>query len=337
MPPLQPRHRYKLPNSWLELLQYFQADGKQILHLAKLPENLFERPGAELNTVEYLRLWRALDSYFADPLMPIKLCKATFTEIFEVAIFAGLCCENGAQGLSQMARFKPLVAPITFHLEEEQETATITQLNLFEGPLEVPPSLALLDLIFPMEMLRLATGKMSKPIKVELQTLSKDIAAFEDYFGCEIVQGDVNRVTLNRNDLYVPFKTADQKMWKRFEQSLDDKLRKLDQNTPYTSRVRSKLLELLPAGHCTIESVAEELNIGTRSLQRRLKAEKSSFREILNETRSELALHYIKNNKLKNYEISFLLGFEDQNSFFRAFQNWLGTTPDSFRATFAKI
>ena len=335
--PLQPRHRYRLPHSWMELLDYFGADGQQILNRANLPENLFEQSGVELNAVEYLRLWRAFDSFFDDPLMPIKLCKATFAEVFEVAIFAALCCENGVHGLTQMSRFKPLVSPVTFQLQEYESTASVTQKKLFEGQLEVPHSLVVLDLIFPLEMLRLATGQAILPLKVELKETTKDTAHFHEYFGCEIVKGEENRITLKKEDIYIPFKTANQSMWQRFEQSLDHKLKLLDQNSPYTSRVRTRLLEMLPAGNCTIESVAQQLNIGTRSLQRRLRAENSSFREILNDTRSELALHYIKNNKLKNYEISFLLGFEDQNSFFRAFQNWLGTTPDSFRATFAKI
>ena len=333
----QPRNRYQLPHYWRELVDYYDVDKQKILSLANMPENLFEKSTVGISALEFVRLWNAFYDFLNDPLLPIKVCKAIFTEVFEVSIFAGLCCENGKQGLTQLARFKPLISPITFELTENGDSATVSPINVFEGSLDLPDSLILLDLVFPVEMLRLATESMIVPLKVELKELNRTTPFFHKYFGCDIVEGERNGVTFKRDDIYIPFKTSNQIMWQRFEQSLDHRLKQLDQFSPYTSRVKNKLLETLPAGNCTVESVAEQLHIGTRSLQRRLRAEHSSFRKILKDTRSELAIHYMKNSNLKDYEISFLLGFEDQNSFFRAFQQWLGTTPDSFRDTFARI
>ena len=78
--------------------------------------------------------------------------------------------------------------------------------------------------------------------------------------------------------------------------------------------------------------MAGELGIGTRTLQRRLSQEGKSFQDVLDSTRERLARHYLTKTDISAAEISFLLGFEDPNSLFRAFQRWTGTTPQAIRA-----
>lgn len=68
-----------------------------------------------------------------------------------------------------------------------------------------------------------------------------------------------------------------------------------------------------------------------RTLQRRLEDEGHSFRSLVNGTRENLARHYLNNTSMSGGEIAFLLGFEDPNSFYRAFHEWTGQTPDSAR------
>ncbi len=91
------------------------------------------------------------------------------------------------------------------------------------------------------------------------------------------------------------------------------------------------LLELLPSGEATIEAVAGRLALSKRTLQRRLTDERESFRTVLNRTREGLARHYLAKTDISGGEIAFLLGFEDPNSFFRAFHEWTGQTAESVR------
>ena len=105
----------------------------------------------------------------------------------------------------------------------------------------------------------------------------------------------------------------------------------VSQRLALRDRVHSCLLELLPTGESSIENIAKKLGVSKRTLQRRLKGESTSFKDVLNQTRKKLARYYLKNSNISGGEISFLLGFDDPNSFFRAFQTWTGTTPESFR------
>jgi AraC-like DNA-binding protein len=88
---------------------------------------------------------------------------------------------------------------------------------------------------------------------------------------------------------------------------------------------------LLPSGRTQIDDVASELAVSRRSLQRRLSEEGTSWLDVLNAARMRLAQHYLTNTNLGTAEVSFLLGFEDPNSFFRAFRRWTDTTPEAWR------
>ncbi|MEM9654001.1 MAG: helix-turn-helix domain-containing protein, partial [Actinomycetota bacterium] len=70
----------------------------------------------------------------------------------------------------------------------------------------------------------------------------------------------------------------------------------------------------------------------TRTLQRRLSEEGTSFQSVLNATRESLARHYLVNGGLAAGEIAFLLGYEEPSSFYRAFHSWTGQTPERVRA-----
>ncbi len=101
---------------------------------------------------------------------------------------------------------------------------------------------------------------------------------------------------------------------------------------PAIDRVRAVLLESLPAGDGTMGAVAGQLAMSTRTLHRRLQGEGTTFQRVLDTTREALARHYLANPDLSAAEISFLLGYADASSFYRAFHDWTGSTPERVRA-----
>lgn len=140
-------------------------------------------------------------------------------------------------------------------------------------------------------------------------------------------------ITFSSTDSLRPFLTASDGMWKIFEPELRRRLSELDEKASITERVRALLLELLPGNSAGVDVVAGRLAMSRRTLQRRLEEEGESFRSLLNGTREKLARHYLKSTSMPAGEIAFLLGFDDPNSFYRAFHEWTGQTPDSVRNT----
>jgi AraC-like DNA-binding protein len=92
--------------------------------------------------------------------------------------------------------------------------------------------------------------------------------------------------------------------------------------------VKRVLHETLRSDEGHIDVVAKRLGLTSRSLQRRLKDEQTTFNAIREDVRRELAQRYLADG-LAIAEISFLLGFSEPSAFFRAFKRWTGTTPRS--------
>jgi AraC-like DNA-binding protein len=95
--------------------------------------------------------------------------------------------------------------------------------------------------------------------------------------------------------------------------------------------VKDALKRSLAGKRPTLQDVAQELGLSTRTLQRRLIESQVTFQQLMENARRELAHHYLKHSAVELNEVAYLLGYEDANSFFRAFQMWEGTSPGDWR------
>jgi AraC-like DNA-binding protein len=93
------------------------------------------------------------------------------------------------------------------------------------------------------------------------------------------------------------------------------------------------IVELLPLGDCSLESVAKRLCCHPRTLQNRLAARNLEFREMLARQRFRLAQAYLTTTSTQLVEVAARLGYADQASFTRAFTGWCGQSPRRFRMT----
>jgi len=103
------------------------------------------------------------------------------------------------------------------------------------------------------------------------------------------------------------------------------------EETSFTAAVRSRLAEDLASGTVTASRVAAELGLGVRTLDRRLNAEGTSFRAVLDDVRREAAERYLKDRRVSLGEAAFLLGYSEASALHRSFRRWTGQTPHEFR------
>ena len=180
----------------------------------------------------------------------------------------------------------------------------------------------------------MTTRSQVRPVRVTFPNPPEDAAAdaYQEYFGVRVLKGAGYTVAFSALDAERPFLTANDQMWEFFEPELRRRLSELEAGTTVAERVQASLLELLPAGNGSMEGVAADLAMSIRTLQRRLKEEETTFQAILDSTRESLARHYLAESELSAGEISFLLGYDDPRSFYRAFRAWTGQTPQLVRA-----
>ena len=114
-------------------------------------------------------------------------------------------------------------------------------------------------------------------------------------------------------------------MWDYFKPELTKRLSELSVDDSTSARVRSILTELLPNGEFTVDDVAKKLGYSKQTLhdnQRKLSSENTTFQKQLNSTREVLALNYLQNTDMTTSDIAYLLGYQEFNSFLRAFSIW---------------
>ena len=79
-----------------------------------------------------------------------------------------------------------------------------------------------------------------------------------------------------------------------------------------------------------VESIAAELVVSARSLQNKLSREGTTFQQLLDYSRKEMAMQYLKNPEMTLCDIAFMLGFSEQSAFNHAFKRWTGKTPKQY-------
>ncbi|WP_373847469.1 AraC family transcriptional regulator [Delftia acidovorans] len=141
---------------------------------------------------------------------------------------------------------------------------------------------------------------------------------------------DANRFLLSEADLLAPIPTHNPELLALHEKLVETELDHLGQ-AGVGARVRHEIARLLPQGEPRREDVASLLGLTDRTLQRRLQAEDTSYQQLLDETRRELALQYLGEPRPSLAEVADLLGFVDQSNLFRACRRWFGMPPGQYR------
>ena len=102
------------------------------------------------------------------------------------------------------------------------------------------------------------------------------------------------------------------------------------ENSGTAGKVRQKLLGELGLG-ATLTDMASELALSTRSLRRKLEQEGTSYRDLVEEERRQLALQLLDSTTMKIEELAAHLGYTDAGGFVRAFRRWEGCSPSAYR------
>ncbi len=159
-----------------------------------------------------------------------------------------------------------------------------------------------------------------------------DLAEYEAVFGCPLrFDQPCNALLVPLEYLDVALRQADANLLRTLEEHALTLIAGLDDDEPLPRRVKTALRLLLKDGLPRKERVAEKFNMTVRTLQRHLQQADTSYQQILDELRRELAEHYLLRSDLAIQDIACYLGFTESRSFHRSFKSWTGQTPGEFR------
>ena len=321
----------RISRTWAQRFAEQKIAVPMLLRRAGLPPGLFQQEKVSVTTAELFALWRAVGEMASDPATGLRLGAETRFERSHPAAIAVMCSRTFADALDRLGRYKKLTCPEEIRVHKKAEEAAV-EFFYVEATEPQPDLLVDMVLSWILAVGQRGTDGHVAPLRLELTRPAKHHELLEGHFGCRVrFKAGRNALVFRTSDLDRTFVTHNEELLTVIGTQLDSELEARNGSQNVGEQVKDALRRSLAGKRPTLQDVAQALGLGARTLQRRLGDGGISFQQLVEDTRRELARHYLKQTKVELNEAAFLLGFEDANSFFRAFQVWEGTSPGEWR------
>ena len=325
------RDQFRLPSFVEQDLTERKLSVVPLLRQAGLPDDFFRQEDTYATTAEFFALWRAIGQLSRDPAIGLKIASDERMERSLPTAMAALCSSSFHDALQRMARYKKLTCPEEIRVHLGRDEAAVESVFLQSDEAQ-PDGLVDLTMSCILSVARRGTAGKVAPVRLELTRAAQHRKLFETHFKCPVTfQAKRNALVFRRTDLNLPFVSHNVELLRAITAQLDSELNASDTDPDLRNKVKHGLRRALAGRSPSLQLVARELGTSVRTLQRRMTADGFNFKQIVEETRREMALHHLKERSVGLNEIAFLLGYENANSCFRAFRRWQGISPGEWR------
>jgi AraC-like DNA-binding protein len=326
-------NRFRVSKTLVNKVEEMGIPTDVLLDRCGLPSGALHQEKIFVTTDEFFALYRTIAELGGAPDFGLKLGTEERMERYDPIAIAALYTRSFRDALERIARYKQLTCPEKIALEERDDECVVR----FEWLLadETEPEL-LVDTCFAwmLTIARRGTAQPLNPKRIEFQRPAVNREIYEAHFRCPVKFDSAhNALIFHKADIDRPFVTHNADLLAMISPQLEAELKQQLAEKSISEQVKGILKRLLAGKRPELQDVARELRLSTRTLQRRLTEEKASFQQIVEKARREMARHYLLHSSLELNETAYLLGYEDPNSFFRAFHNWEGTSPGVWRAS----
>ncbi|NJR70714.1 MAG: AraC family transcriptional regulator [Synechococcales cyanobacterium CRU_2_2] len=324
----------------------------ELLDAIHVSPAFLDSPDQRVALDKLLLLWQAIARRTQDPGIGLRMAEVTQFETFNVTGYAMSHSPTLGKALDRLVRYSRLFyGGIEFQL-----SSTDAEVSLIYRPVSVDIELSPIGVSWTLANLVLwgnrSLGQPWTLTRVEFQypppgdmtanrprAMSDDLAAdlpiYERIFGKRPTFAVAcNRLVFAADWLEAPLTQADAGLCDLLDRYAEKLLQQVPVSGSIVDQLRHLLTTELRAREPKLEAIAHQLNYSPRTLQRKLQQEGTSFQQILDEIRRQLAVQYLQNPRLTSSEIAFLLGFSENTAFSRAFRRWEGMTPGEYRLLF---
>jgi AraC-like DNA-binding protein len=321
----------------VERLRALGLDVGTALSSAGADPAVLDDPAGRLPHALALAVWREAVRRSGDDAFGIHAAEQVRPGAFDVLDYATRSSATLGEGLERLVRYHRILHDAAVvQLRVEGNTARLTHaLPAATGGL--PRHTAEFIVVAWLVVARQATGLSIAPVEVSFQHAPPaDLTEHRRLFRAPIrFDGPLNGIVLRRAVLDTPLVKADPGLCAVLDRHVRELIEKVPRATAFDDRVRQLVASGLSSGGASAATVARQLHMSRRTLQRQLGADGTSFRELSDTLRRELAMRYLCEREVAIAEVAFLLGFSETSAFHRAFRRWSGTTPSAYRKTSA--
>lgn len=298
------------------------------------PARLAE-PGGRLSIPRYMRLGHAAIQLSGDPALGLRMGQHSRIQQIGLAGVTAALAPNLRAASRALIDFEPLYAQNYRGRSSLAEDTTGAWLRFYSISPYNAYNRFVVDSVLAgwISYLERIAGQRVRAQKVEIEYPAPDCAArYEEFFGCPVeFSAGTNQLRLDQASLALGNREHCPSTWRQLQQICEKELEQLTRTRSLRERVTQLLGPLLNGREPDLEEVAARLKLPTWTLRRKLAEEGTQFRAILNDTRRDLAMIYIRDTDLAFGEIAYLLGFASAEAFQRAFKRWSGQPPGEYR------
>jgi AraC-like DNA-binding protein len=323
-------------SSWARMiwdgLNIHGVDADSLFKEVGLEPRLLSDSDARYPTKKMFKLWSLAVDRTGDPCFGLTVGTQWHPTTWHALGYAWFASATLEEAFKRLTRYSAMITTAgEFLLEERSADFKFAVLPHFH---EAHLPAAVMDALMTnlITMCRVSYGDDFNPLRVSFSHSGDGCRRRRrEFFTSPIEYGaEENRVLFDKERLRKSLVTANAELAHSSDRVIAEYLARIGIGTT-TSTVQAILVDLLPSGEVTEESLAASLNVSQSTLRRRLKKEGTTYRAVLQEVRCTLAGKMLEDGSKTLNEISFLLGFAELSAFSRAFKRWTGAAPSEYR------
>jgi len=315
-----------------ELAQRKGLDPSALLSSAGLPDSILEQPDGLIRYANFLRLLQLSAEQSGDSAFGLKLGLQQGLSVFGPLLYlirnaptVGSALQELQQNFHlhmgaaavELERYGDLVQ-LSYHIFDSSRQGIVQGVELAIGV-----GVQLLTAICGQHW-QLQAALFEHSPHAELTTYRRLLGVSPQF------NSNANALVFHSRLLDLPLSEADQELQVLIRHHLATLDRLTDPELP--DYVSALLRNMLDRGRVTVDDVAVYMAMSRRTLQRRLAACGTTFQEVLDRTRKNMALRYLRDSSLQMTQLADLLGYGDLSAFSRAFSRWFGMAPTQWQA-----
>ena len=271
-----------------------------------------------------------------DPAFGLQAARCWHPSNLGVLGHAWLSSSTLRTGLKRLSRYSRLVGERALtEIEESGQGVKVRFWAKRGNPAVVAVAAVFVDVAMALllDMCRMNAGAALRPMAASLRRgRPENVDAYARFFGCPVRFGaEENAFVLSAQDTDRSLPSSNKQLAAVFDRMLTEELARLDKSN-VIARCRAAVLEDLPSGEASAEETAKQLHMSPRTLQRKLAEAQTTYVQLVDDTRKDLALRYLEDPRRSITDITFSLGFSQPSAFTRAFRRWTGLAPSEYRA-----
>ncbi|MCX7173062.1 MAG: AraC family transcriptional regulator [Proteobacteria bacterium] len=321
----------------MEVLQSSELDSRALFAEAGLNFAELDNSDARFEPEKVSLVWELAAARSGNPAIGLALSGVTSPASFDAVAYVMMSCSNLLAGLESLIRYIGIVsdaADIGLHKETNGYGVTI---ELVGGGRPIPRQRVEFVVLTILNLCRWITGTDLRPLAVDfVDPAPVDERPYVDAFKCPMnFDAPVHRLYFSNADISRQLPASNPVMAELLGRHAGEHLNRLG-NTSIAHKVRELVIRRLQEGDPLRRKIAKVLCMSERTLQRRLHEEGTSFHDLVDDARREMAKQYLSRPRLPIVQTAYLLGFADQSTFSRACKRWFAVSPSEYRCRSGK-